>query len=78
MEQELTKEEWQARAIRYATALVDYMAGEKDHDIQANTGLLDADCERIAEVRKEAVALVSAHNAELRPTGAITPRHVEP
>lgn len=58
MKQELTKQEWETRAMRFAAALLDYMDGDKDHDIQANTGLPDEDCKRIAVVRKEAYDLV--------------------
>lgn len=47
---------------RYAKALVGYMDGEKDHDIQANTGLPQAECDEIAAVRAEAMALVYGPN----------------
>lgn len=56
------KDLWKARCIRFATALVDVMDGTQDHDIQADTGLPDADCERIAKARSDAFKLV--HNAE--------------
>lgn len=47
---------------RYAKALVDYMDGEKDHDIASNTGLSQDDCEEIAAARAEAQALVYGPN----------------
>jgi len=57
------KDLWQARCMRFATALVDVMDGTQDHDIQADTGLPDADCERIAKARADAREMV--HNDEL-------------
>jgi hypothetical protein len=33
-------------------ALANYMDGDKDHDIQSNTGLDQEDCDRIAKARK--------------------------
>ena len=45
-------------AFRFAKALSDYMDGEKDHDIQSNTGLPQKDCDVIAAVRAEAMAMV--------------------
>ena len=55
------KDLWKTRCLRFATALVDVMDGTQDHDIQAYTGLPDADCERIAKARADAMELV--HNA---------------
>ena len=60
------KDLWKARALRFATALVDFMDGTQDHDIQAETGLPDADCEKIAEARKDAQEIIKTANAELR------------
>ena len=57
------KDLWKTRCLRFATALVDVMDGTQDHDIQAYTGLPDADCERIAKARADAMELV--HNAEV-------------
>lgn len=37
-----------------AWALAMFMDGKKDHDIPAETGLCDEDCERIAAVRAKA------------------------
>ncbi len=54
------KDLWKARCLRFATALVDVMDGTKDHDIQAETGLPEEDCERIAKARADAWTLV--HN----------------
>ncbi len=56
------KDLWEARCMRFANALVDFMDGTQDHDIQAETGLPDADCERIAKARSDALALV--HNVQ--------------
>ena len=55
------KDLWKARCLRFATALDDVMDGMQDHDIQAETGLPDDDCERIAKARADARTLV--HNA---------------
>jgi len=54
------KDLWKARCLRFATALVDVMDGKKDHDIQADTGLPQEDCDRIAKARADAQTLV--HN----------------
>ena len=59
MSQFATKEAmFEARAMRFARALVDVMDGMKDHEIQEETGLPQEDCDRIAEARKDALALV--------------------
>jgi hypothetical protein len=50
------------RALQFALALVDIMDGMEDHDIQAHTGLPDAECEAIAGARKDARAFIA--NAE--------------
>ena len=42
-------------AISFAEALVAYMDGVQDHDIQSATGLPTSVCERIAETRRMAV-----------------------
>lgn len=55
------KDLWKARCLRFATALIDVMDGMKDHDIQAETGLPQEDCDRIAKARANARELV--HNA---------------
>ena len=56
----------EAKVLRFARALADYMDGEKDHDIEANTGLSQAECDVIAEVRKDAVALVYGPNVRAK------------
>lgn len=43
---------------RLATALVWFMDGTKDHDIQAETGLPNDDCDFIANTRAEAQQLL--------------------
>ena len=48
----------EARAIRFARALVDIMDGIKDHDIQGETGLPVGECEAIAEARNDALILL--------------------
>ena len=59
------KDLWKARAMRFARALVAVMDGTQDHDIQADTGLPDEDCDKIAEARRDAVSLLKAANAEI-------------
>lgn len=54
---------WEARCRRFARALVDIMDGIPDHDIQAETGLPQADCDRIAEARRNARDLVGVDQA---------------
>lgn len=44
--------------LELATALAWYMDGEKDHDIQANTGFEEKDCQRIADARKLAKSII--------------------
>lgn len=51
-------ERQRSAALRFATALVDYMDGVKDHEIQANTGLSKPECDVIAEVRAAAAKFV--------------------
>lgn len=54
-----TKEDlYKAIAMRFGKALVDFMDGTQDHDIQAATGLSDSDCKVIAEARRDANRLV--------------------
>lgn len=50
---------WKEVAFRYARALVGVMDGIKDHDIQSATGLPQEDCERIANARAAAKALLA-------------------
>lgn len=52
------KDLWQARCLRFAQALVDVMDGTQDHHIQDETGLPDAECERIAKARADAQNLL--------------------
>ena len=61
------KDLWKARCLRFATALVDVMDGKQDHDIQADTGLSQEDCDRIAKARADARTLV--HNAGIKAAG---------
>jgi hypothetical protein len=52
------KDLWEARCLRFASALCDVMAGISDHDIQAETGLPYEDCARIAKARKDALEIL--------------------
>jgi len=55
-----------AEGLRYAQALVDVMDGTKDYEIQADTGLPDEDCKRIADARRDAKAMLSAADTEVK------------
>ena len=65
------KDLWKTRCLRFAAALVDVMDGTQDHEIQADTGLPDADCERIAKARADAMELV--YNALAQGPGGSSP-----
>lgn len=54
-----SKEElYQARSLRFAKALVWFMDGVKDHDVAAETGLNEDDCNFIIQARKDARLLL--------------------
>ena len=63
------KELWKARCLRFARALVDVMDGTHDLDIQADTGLPDEDCERIAKARSDARELLDQGKRKLLDMG---------
>ena len=62
------KDLWKARCLRFAAALVDIMDGIPDHDIQAETGLPQDDCDNIAKARADARDLVPNAQVTSRPT----------
>lgn len=55
------KDMWKAMALRFARALTDFMEPTPDHDIQAETGLPDEDCARIATARADAKTALRAN-----------------
>lgn len=57
------EDHWKTRCMTFATALVDVMGGTQDHDIQADTGLSQEDCARIAAARSDARTCL--YNAEV-------------
>jgi hypothetical protein len=50
--------EAEAKAERFAHALVTVLDGVQDHELQIMTGLCEADCDEIARTRSEAATLV--------------------
>jgi hypothetical protein len=50
--------EAEAKAERFAHALVTVLDGVQDHELQIMTGLCEADCNEIARTRSEAATLV--------------------
>jgi hypothetical protein len=48
----------EATVKELAWALANYMDGVKDHDIQSNTGLDSADCDRIAKAKAMAGEII--------------------
>jgi hypothetical protein len=50
--------EAEAKAERFARALVTVLDGVQDHELQSMTGLSEADCDEIARTRSEAATLV--------------------